>query len=154
MNASFAVNIDSNGNNTVGKSSTRYHSAVGNPSNQPPSGFVTWNGNSFILNGNSFYPCGPNIYWLGIAEDMTYPPASQIDEMFKVTKMMGATAIRSHTLGFSSGSRNTLLTAQRTYNNEAWGSIDYSYYMARLNGIKLIIPLTDSYAYSHGNNFN
>lgn len=113
--------------------------------------FVAWNGTDFTLNNKNFYPCGPNIYWLGLTETHSYPPPEQVEEMFTVAFMMNATVIRSHTLGFSSGTCHSLYPALLTINESAFGSIDFSFFLAAKHGIKLICSLTDSYAYSHGN---
>jgi len=112
--------------------------------------FVKWDGRDFVLNGEKFVPVGFNAYWLGFTEEYSYPKYSQIEEMFKIAKQIGATVIRSHTLGFSGGSPNSLRPFDNNLNPNAWDSIDYSFYMANLYNIKLVIPLIDSYDYYHG----
>jgi mannan endo-1,4-beta-mannosidase len=115
--------------------------------------FVIFNSasNVFQLNGTKFVPVGFNAYWLGYTEKYAYPTNSQISEMFKAAKKMEATIIRSHTLGFSSGSSGSLRPNSNTLNNAAWKSIDYAFYQAKIYGIKLVCPLTDAYNYYHGN---
>ncbi|OQV19592.1 putative Mannan endo-1,4-beta-mannosidase 2 [Hypsibius exemplaris] len=71
--------------------------------------------------------------------------------MFAAAVSMGATVIRSHTLGFSSGNANALQPTTTTINASAWTAIDYVFYKATQTGIKLICPLTDCYNYYHGN---
>jgi mannan endo-1,4-beta-mannosidase len=112
--------------------------------------FVKWDGRDFVLNGEKFVPVGFNAYWLGFTEEYSYPKHSQIEEMFKIAEQIGATVIRSHTLGFSGGSPNSLRPFDNNLNPNAWDSIDYSFYMANLYNIKLVIPLIDGYNYYHG----
>jgi mannan endo-1,4-beta-mannosidase len=70
--------------------------------------------------------------------------------MFQIAKEIGATVIRSHTLGFSGGSPNSLRPSTNNLNPAAWEPIDYSFYMAERYNIKLIVPLIDGYDYYHG----
>jgi mannan endo-1,4-beta-mannosidase len=113
--------------------------------------FVKWNGVDFVYNGSKFVPVGFNAYWLGLTEWYTYPKKEQIEEMFIVANKLGATVIRSHSLGVSSGTPNSLRPKDNTLNPQAWDPIDYSLLMARKYNVKLIIPFTDSYNYYHGN---
>ena len=115
--------------------------------------YVTWNKqkSSFMYNNSVFVPVGPNVYWLGYTEAYNYPTKNQVIEMFDVAKKMGSTVIRSHTLGISSGSINSLRPNNNTLNENAWDSIDFAFYMAKQNNIKLICPLTDAYTWFNGN---
>jgi mannan endo-1,4-beta-mannosidase len=72
-------------------------------------------------------------------------------EMFIIADILGATVIRSHTLGFSSGTYNSLRPYNNYINYHAWIPIDYAFLMAKKYNIRLICPLTDSYNYYHGN---
>jgi mannan endo-1,4-beta-mannosidase len=103
----------------------------------------------FVLNDSLFKPVGVNIYWLGLTEQHEYPSQQLIEQMFKVASNLSSTVIRSHTLGISSGSRESLL--ENLYNKVAWAPIDYSFMMANKYNIKLICPLTDNYWWSNGN---
>jgi mannan endo-1,4-beta-mannosidase len=113
--------------------------------------FVKCDGNDFVLQNQKFIPVGFNAYWLGFNEKYTYPTNDQIEEMFIVANILGATVIRSHTLGFSSGTYNSLRPYNNYINYHAWVSIDYAFFMAKKYNIRLICPLTDSYNYYHGN---
>jgi hypothetical protein len=62
---------------------------------------------------------------------------------------MGATAVRSHTLGISVGC-SLVEPALGKFNQVALQHIDYAIESARDHPIKLIIPLTDNWHYYHG----
>lgn len=64
---------------------------------------------------------------------------------------MSANVIRSHTLGFSNSSSNSLTPVSATgFNDNAWERIDYAFSMAKKYNIKLQVPLCDPYDYYHG----
>ena len=115
------------------------------------SNFVKCDGEDFVLQNQKFIPVGFNAYWLGFNEKYSYPTNDQIEEMFIVANILGATVIRSHTLGFSSGTYNALRPYNNYINYHAWVPIDYAFIMAKKYNIRLICPLTDSYNYYHGN---
>lgn len=124
------------------------------PTNQPipqptQDNFVNVVNGNFNLNGNKFIPVGVNIYWLGLTEDHTYPSQQLIEEMFQTASKLSSTVIRSHTLGISSGSNESLL--ENLNSSAAWAPIDYSFMMAKKYNIKLICPLTDNYWWGNGN---
>jgi hypothetical protein len=96
-----------------------------------------------------FVAVGFNAYWMGIMEDFSYPTHAMIDEMFMIAGKMGATVIRSHTLGGSSGHENSLFNG-KGINEKAWEPIDYSFKRAEECGVKLICPLTDNYWWYNG----
>jgi hypothetical protein len=117
---------------------------------QNASNFVKWENNNFILNNDKFVPIGFNCYILGYTEEYGYPTHKEIDEVFDIALKMSATTIRSHTLGISSGSQNSLRPYDNTLNNSAWEPIDYSFFKAKQTNIKLICPLTDCYSWYNG----
>jgi mannan endo-1,4-beta-mannosidase len=121
-----------------------------NVSNSVP--FVTYSSqrSQFIIDNTIFVPVGFNAYWLGFTEEYSYPSHKQIEEMFQVAQQIGATVIRSHTLGFSGGSPNSLRPFDNNLNDNAWEPIDYAFSMANVYNIKLIVPLIDGYNYYHG----
>lgn len=63
---------------------------------------------------------------------------------------MGATSIRSHTLGNSVGHPLSISPSLGVYNEEALRVVDFAIYAASTYGIRLIIPLVDQWAYYHG----
>lgn len=79
-----------------------------------------------------------------------YPEKGQIREAFASAVAMGATTVRSHTLGVSTGTPLSIWPTASATNEAAFDSIDYSIFAARNYGIRLIIPLTDNYNYYHG----
>lgn len=113
--------------------------------------FVKWGNKTFVVEGKTFHPVGPNVYWLGYTENNDYPKQSQVIEMFEIAKMMKSTVIRSHTLGISSGNSNALRPYNNTLNENAWDSIDFAFHTAKQYDIKLICPLTDAYSWANGN---
>lgn len=119
------------------------HSAMGE--------FVRFSGSAFSLKGRPFIPVGFNAHWLGIDEEFEYPSQKRIEEMFQVAEKMSATAIRSHTVGHSSGHTNSLRPLDRELNEKAWPSIDTALAMARKYDVRLIVPLTDNWFWYNGN---
>lgn len=115
------------------------------------SGFVERQGQRLYLDGEDFIAVGPNAYWLGYMEDGSYPTRAQQEEMFIAAKRMNSTAIRSHTLGHSSGGPNSLRPRDNNLNENAWESIDYAYSLAKKYDLKVVAPLTDCYFWYNGN---
>jgi mannan endo-1,4-beta-mannosidase len=114
------------------------------------SAFVTRQGSTLYFNGKPFRFAGPNIYWLGLTDNQTYPSTSRVDNALAAAKTMGATVVRAHTLGISVGCGNCLEPSLNHFNDQAFNSIDYAVAKARQDGLHLIIPLTDNYHYFHG----
>ncbi len=114
--------------------------------------FVTRSGSNVVLNGKPFRFSGANIYWLGLQENpsISYPSAFSVDDALATAALMGATVVRSHTLGISTGCALCVEPTLGHFNKTALQHIDYAIQAARLHHIKLIIPLTDSWHYYHG----
>lgn len=116
-------------------------------------GFVSRSGAQLLLDGKPFRFAGANIYWLGLDENVggvNYPTAFRVDDALQAAKEMGATVIRSHTLGISVGCALCVEPSLDTFNAAALEHIDYAIKAARENGLKLIIPLVDNWHYYHG----
>ena len=105
---------------------------------------------------------GANAYWLGLDENVmingskvNYPTHFRVDDAFETAAGMGALVIRAHTIGVSTGHP---LSFEPRFGVFAEGDglasdhIDYAIYRAGISGIRLIVPLTDNYAYIHGGN--
>ena len=109
--------------------------------------FLTRDGENLFLDGEGFISVGSNAYWLGYTEGYGYPSKNQIEEMFIAVSRLKGNTIRSHTLGHSSGSTNSLRPYDNNLNENAWDSIDYSFSMAKKYNIKIIVQLTDGYSW-------
>ncbi|GAA6018402.1 hypothetical protein JCM10207_000880 [Rhodosporidiobolus poonsookiae] len=119
--------------------------------------FVKRSGSRLELDGEEFKVVGPNVYWLGLDENVapspSYPSKGRILEAMAVASAMGATTIRSQSLGISVGTGLSVENALNTFKSAdsgAWDAIDFSVYAARSYNLRLILPLTDQYDYYHG----
>lgn len=133
------------------------------PRNSP----VLRSGSSLLLDGQPWKAVGPNVYWLGLDENVTpragepfypplrasYPAPGRIVEIMGVVRAMGGTMIRSHTLGVSVGNPLSVMPKPGVVNQEAFKAIDYAIYQARMHGLRLLVPLTDNYEYYHGGKY-
>ncbi|MDQ2717543.1 MAG: hypothetical protein M3Z08_21840, partial [Chloroflexota bacterium] len=120
------------------------------PASQTDSSFVTRSGSSLLLDGNLFRFSGPNIYWLGMQETdngNAYPSHFRVDDALATAALMGATVVRSHTLGISVGCTICVEPRLGVFNPLALQYIDYAIECARVHHIRLIIPLVDNWHY-------
>ncbi|MFC4149867.1 cellulase family glycosylhydrolase [Micromonospora mangrovi] len=127
--------------------------------------FVVRDGSRLTLAGRPFRFAGPNAYWLGLDEnvggtDPTDPPTVDYPSYFRIrdglttARRMGATVVRAHTLGVSTGNPRSLEPALGEFNPEAFDRIDYAIAEAHRQGLRLIIPLTDNWQYYHGGRYD
>ncbi len=68
--------------------------------------FVTRSGSQLMLDGRQFRFAGANVYWLGLDENVDgvdYPTHFRVNDALTAAETMGATVVRSHTLGISVG---------------------------------------------------
>jgi mannan endo-1,4-beta-mannosidase len=115
--------------------------------------FVTRSGSSLMLGGKPFRFSGPNIYWLGLLQTpngIAYPGQFEVDDAMATAAEMGATVVRSHTLGDSVGCNLCIEPKLGIFNQQAFQHIDYAIEAARSHNIKLIIPLIDNWSYYSG----
>ncbi|GAA5861819.1 hypothetical protein JCM8547_008564 [Rhodosporidiobolus lusitaniae] len=119
--------------------------------------FVSRNGTRLEVDGDEFKVVGPNVYWLGLDENVdpnpAYPTKGRILEAMAIASVMGATTIRSQTLGISVGTGLSVENALNTFKDNssaAWDAIDSAVYAARYYNLRLVLPLTDQYDYYHG----
>lgn len=114
---------------------------------------VTRSGSHLVLDGRPFRFGAANEYWLGLDENVggiAYPTDFRISDGLLTAKDMGATVVRSHTLGISTGLPQSLEPALDQFNSAAFRTIDYSIAQAGRLGLHLIVPLTDNWAWYHG----
>ncbi|GAA6019404.1 hypothetical protein JCM11491_004817 [Sporobolomyces phaffii] len=123
-----------------------------------PSTFVKRTNSKLTLDGEPYRIVGPNIYWLGLDENVypspSYPDKGRIREAMAATVAMGGNTIRSHTLGVSTGNSYSVWPKAYQTNDKAFDTIDYAIWAARNYGLRLLIPLTDNYAYYHGGKYD
>ncbi|GAA5988757.1 hypothetical protein JCM11641_006529 [Rhodosporidiobolus odoratus] len=119
--------------------------------------FVQRDVTNLQLDGQDFKVVGPNVYWLGLDENVdpnpSYPAKGRILEVMAIASAMGATTIRSQTLGISVGTGLSVENALNTFkanDSAAWDAIDFAVFAARSYNLRLILPLTDQYDYYHG----
>ncbi|WP_250008406.1 cellulase family glycosylhydrolase [Actinoplanes sp. M2I2] len=115
--------------------------------------FVTRDGTQLKIGKKPFRFAGTNLYWLGLDENVggvDYPTYFRIRDALDTAKATGMTVVRSHMMA-STGHPKTLLPSKEAgYNDEAFRTIDYAVAYAGKIGIRLILPLTDNWAYYHG----
>ena len=120
----------------------------------PLNGFVTRSGTQLVLNGHPFRFAGANMHWLSLDDSTNYPSQFRVNDGLAAAKEMGATVIRSHDLGISTGCSNCFEPSLGVFNENALRHDDYVINAARDRGIRLIIPLTDNWHYPAGGKHN
>ncbi|KAF2657529.1 glycoside hydrolase family 5 protein [Lophiostoma macrostomum CBS 122681] len=126
--------------------------------------------NSPTNTSTRFTASGANIYWLGLDENVipppstppapfyaplnaSYPTRGRITEAMSTVKIMGATTVRSQTLGVSVGNPLSVMPKLGEVNEGAWESMDWAVREAGRVGLRVFAPLTDNYDYYHGGKF-
>eukprot|EP01084_Bolivina_argentea_P159233 277348_1 len=121
-----------------------------------PNSFITRSGSKLQIEGNNIRLAGANIYWLGLDENgspgIAYPTTFRVnDAISTAVYTLGATVIRAHTLGISTGQKH--LSFEDTLNDfttSGINHIDHAIYIAKQHNVRLVIPLTDNWHYYHG----
>ena len=110
--------------------------------------FVHHSGDELTLGGQQFRYGGVNIEWLGLMNygvyDPTgtrYPSRLEIDDALDTAKAMGASVIRSQTLGDSVGCGLCIEPKPGEFNPEAFRRIDYVVKAAHDRGLRLVFTL-------------
>jgi hypothetical protein len=119
--------------------------------------FIERSGSQLLFKGNVFRFSGANIYWLGLDENVggiDYPTSFRVDDALATAREMGATVVRSHTLGISTGCPLCIEPSPGVFNESAFRHVDYAIAAAKKYGLHLIIPLTDNFHYYHGGKHN
>ncbi|PSR99440.1 glycoside hydrolase superfamily [Coniella lustricola] len=130
---------------------------------------ITRTGSTLFLGTAQWYAVGPNVYWLGLDENViptpssapfyapfnaSYPSKGRVTEIMATVQALGGTMVRAHTLGVSTGNPLSIWPALGEVNEEAFESVDWAVAQARAYGIRLLVPLTDNYDYYHGGKYN
>jgi len=128
--------------------------ALVSPARTTSADFVQRSGNRLTLAGRTFRFSGPNIYWLGLDENsrttITYPTPLRVESALTAAAAMGATVVRSHTLGIGVGNPLSIEPSLGVFNQIALRHIDLAIADAGRLGLRLIVPLVDNYDYYHG----
>jgi mannan endo-1,4-beta-mannosidase len=119
--------------------------------------FVTRSGLRLVVDRRPFRFGGANIEWLGLAgygpADPTgphLPSPYEVDDAMATAREMGATVVRSQTMGDSVGCAACIEPALGTFNQDAFAHIDYALASARAHGIKIIPTLVGDDALDGG----
>ncbi|WP_314137882.1 CIA30 family protein [uncultured Plantibacter sp.] len=118
--------------------------------------FVERDGSRLVLDGETFRFSGPNIYWLGLDENVggvDYPTAFRIADTLDAAARMGSTVVRTHMMtstGQDGANPLAIMPALGQMNEEAFATIDFAIAYAGKLGIRLVLPLTDEWEYYHG----
>lgn len=117
--------------------------------------FVQRDGTRLTLGGQTFRFAGPNIEWLGLEYygpfspmGARYPSQFEIDDALDTAKAMGASVIRSQTMGDGIGDPLTIEPTVGQFNPEAFQHLDYVLKAAHDRGLRLIITLVGDDAYA------
>ncbi len=115
--------------------------------------FVQRKGNKLILGNEVYRFAGPNIYWLGLDENVNgvdWPTPFRVTNVLDTAVMMGANALRSHTLAASVGHPRSLMPTLRQMNEEALEKVDFALDEIAKRGLRVIIPFVCNWSYYHG----
>ncbi|KQQ50552.1 CIA30 family protein [Plantibacter sp. Leaf314] len=118
--------------------------------------FVERDGSRLVLDGETFRFSGPNIYWLGLDENVggvDYPTAFRIADTLDAAARMGSTVVRTHMMtstGQDGANPLAIMPSLGQMNEEAFATIDFAVAYAGKLGIRLVLPLTDEWEYYHG----
>lgn len=132
-----------------------------------PNTNITRRDSSLMLNGERWTISGANVYWLGLDENVippagqpfyaplkaSYPTFGRITEIMNTLLIMGATAIRGHTLGISVGNPLSVMPELGVVNEQAFDTMDWAIYEAGRHGLRIFAPLIDNYDYYHGGKY-
>jgi len=117
-------------------------------------GFVTRSGDKLMLNGKAFRFSGANIFWGGLDDDardtLNYPTEFRVDAALQTVVDMGGQVVRCQSCGISTGNPLSVEPSLGTFNAGALKQIDYFVAQAGIDGLRLDIPLVDSYDYYIG----
>src|SRR5439155_2411472 len=112
---------------------------------QAADSFVVRSGAKLALNGKPFRFGGANVEWLGLAGYGPLDPSGphyashyEIDDALATARELGATVVRSQTMGDSVGCELCIEPARGRFNAAAFEEIDYALASARRHGIRVV----------------
>jgi hypothetical protein len=138
---------------SIGTSATAaVRGAQGARSTSPPprleqfaDAYVTRSGPRLHLSGRPFRFGGANIEWLGLVgygpfdpDGPHFPSNYEIDDAMATAREMGATVVRSQTMGDTVGCGRCIEPTLGGFNQDAFERIDYALMSAGAHGIKVI----------------
>ena len=113
--------------------------------------FVTRSGTALMMNGKVFRFSGANIYWGGLDDNardaLNYPTEFRVNAALQTVADMGGTVVRCQSCGISTGNPLSVEPSLGRFNATALRHIDYFVAQAGKHGIRLDIPLVDSYTF-------
>lgn len=110
------------------------------PGQAAPEGFVTTDGNRFILDGNVFRFGGTNNYYLH------YKSTAMIDDVLNDAVAMNLRVIRCWAFMDGNGQEGIVMQpALGVYDDEGFQRLDYALYRVRALGLKLILVLVNNW---------
>ena len=116
--------------------------------------FVTRSGTALMMNGKVFRFSGANIYWGGLDDNardaLNYPTEFRVNAALQTVADMGGTVVRCQSCGISTGNPLSVEPSLGRFNATALRHIDYFVAQAGKHGIRLDIPLVDSYTFYLG----
>lgn len=115
--------------------------------------FVRRKGSRLFIGEEPYRFSGPNIYWLGLDENVggiDWPTPFRVTNALDTAVMMGANALRSHTLGVSAGHPKSLMPRLRELNEEAFVKVDFALNEIAKRNLRVIIPFVCNWRYYHG----
>ena len=131
--------------------------AAGSSSAQTARPFVTRSGTKLLLAGKPFRFGGANIEWLGLAgygpadpQGPRVPSHYEIDDALATAQQLGATVVRSQTMGDSVGCAVCLEPERGVFNQAAFEPIDYALASARRHGIRIVATIVGDDAQDGG----
>ena len=119
--------------------------------------FVMRSGPRLALAGRPFRFGGANIEWLGVAGygpadpgGPHFPSHYEVDDALATARELGATVVRSQTMGDSVACAACIEPALGEFNEVAFEHIDYALASARAHGIRIIPTLVGDDALEGG----
>lgn len=120
-------------------------------------GFVARSGTRLVLDGKTFRFGGANIEWLGVAGYGPADPAGphppthfEIDDALATAQQLGATVVRSQTMGDSVGCAVCIEPQRGVFNAAGFEPSDYALASAARHGIRIIATIVGDDALDDG----